>query len=70
MDLIVSRGRRAVGVKVKLAPSVRDEDVRHLAWLKAEYGTDMVGGMVVTTGTTAYRRPDGFYVVPLALLGP
>ncbi len=26
--------------------------------------------VVVTTGTTAYRRPDGIAVVPLALLGP
>jgi hypothetical protein len=30
----------------------------------------MLDAVVITTGTTAYRRADGIGVVPLALLGP
>jgi hypothetical protein len=30
----------------------------------------VLDAIVVTTGTDAYRRPDGIGVVPAALLGP
>ena len=38
--------------------------------LKEKLGDDCVNLVIVTTGTTAYRRTDGVAVVPLALLGP
>jgi hypothetical protein len=47
---------------------VTDVDVRHLHWLRREV-SDVVDLLVITTGTTAYRRADGVAVVPLALLG-
>ena len=59
-----------IGLEVKLAPDVTARDVRHLAWLRERMPDRVVDLVVVTTGTTAYRRPDGIAVVPLALLGP
>jgi hypothetical protein len=48
---------------------VTDSDVRHLLWLRDQLPGRVVDLVVVTTGSTAYRRPDGVAVVPLALLG-
>lgn len=70
VDFIVEKGRRVVGLEVKLAATVDDRDVRHLLWLKSELGDTCADVAVITTGRTAYRRPDGVAVVPLALLGP
>ena len=54
----------------KLAPSVGDDDVAHLTWLRDRLGGDLLDTAVITTGREAYRRPDGVAVIPLALLGP
>jgi len=58
-----------LGIEIKLAPAVTDQDVRHLKWLRDELGSQVVDTLVITTGPTAYRRPDGIAVIPLALLG-
>lgn len=69
VDLIVEgRDGQLVGVEVKLAQEVRDEDVRHLLWLR-DQNDDVADLIVVTTGQRAYRRGDGVAVIPLALLG-
>lgn len=69
--MILERGDcRIVAIEVKLAPSVRDDDVTHLAWLRDRLGDDLLDAIVVTTGREAYRRSDGVAVVPAALLGP
>lgn len=71
VDLIVERrDGRCLGVEVKLSPIVTDHDVRHLTWLNDRLGPELVDAIVITTGTHAYRRPDGIAVIPLALLGP
>lgn len=71
IDLIVERGdHRVLAIEVKLAHTIRDDDVRHLRWLKDQLGDEVLDTIVVTTGTDAYRRPDGIGVVPAALLGP
>jgi len=71
VDLIVRRpDGRVLALEVKLAATVTDDDVRHLTWLKARIGNDLVGAAVITTGRNAYRRADGIAVVPAALLGP
>jgi hypothetical protein len=70
IDLIVERGGRAVAIEVKLTRAVDDKDVRHLRWLEQQMGDDLLDAVVITTGPTAYRRPDGIAVVPAALLGP
>jgi uncharacterized protein len=71
IDLIVERGdHRVLAIEVKLAQTVRDDDVRHLGWLQEQLGDGLIDAIVVTTGSDAYRRPDGIGVVPAALLGP
>lgn len=71
IDLIVERGdHRVLAIEVKLAHTIRDDDVRHLRWLRDQLGDDVLDAIVVTTGGDAYRRPDGIGVVPAALLGP
>jgi predicted AAA+ superfamily ATPase len=71
IDLIVERAdHRIVAIEVKLGGAVDDRDVRHLHWLAAQLGPDLLDMIVVTTGREAYRRTDGVAVVPAALLGP
>lgn len=71
VDLIVEGADGAIlGIEVKLAADVSDSDVRHLHWLRDQVPDQVADLVVITTGTTAYRRPDGIAVVPLALLGP
>ncbi|HUP69937.1 MAG TPA: DUF4143 domain-containing protein [Acidimicrobiales bacterium] len=71
VDLIVERGdHRVLAVEVKLAHTVRDDDVRHLRWIRDQLGDSVVDTIVITTGPDAYRRGDGIGVVPAALLGP
>lgn len=70
VDLIVERAdRRVVAIEVKLARTIDDEDVRHLDWLRARLGDDLLDAIIVSTGPYAYRRTDGIGVVPAALLG-
>jgi len=71
VDLIVQGPEgQILGIEVKLAPEVRSHDVKHLLWLREQAPDQVADLLVVTTGTTAYRRHDGIAVVPLALLGP
>lgn len=71
VDFIVEGpDKRIVPIEVKLAQVVGDGDVRHLTALRRDLPDDVVDLMVLTTGTTAYRRKDGVAVVPLGLLGP
>jgi uncharacterized protein len=70
VDLIVEReDGRILAVEFKLARDAADDDVRHLKWLAGNLGDDLLDAIVVTTGTEAYRRPDGIAVVPAALIG-
>jgi hypothetical protein len=71
VDLIVERAdHKILAAEVKLARTVTDDDVRQLVWLQARLGTDFLDGVIITTGSHAYRRPDGIAVVPASLLGP
>jgi uncharacterized protein len=69
VDLIIQRAdQRIVALEVKLSPSVSDDDVRHLTWLRGQLGDDLLDAAVITTGSEAYRRADGIAVIPLCLL--
>jgi predicted AAA+ superfamily ATPase len=71
IDLVVERGDgRVVAIEVKLHPVATDKDVNHLRWLRDQMRADLLDAVVITTGTEAYRRPDGVAVVPAVLLGP
>lgn len=70
VDLVVEGpDGQVVGIEIKLAANVTDADARHLRWLRDQLPNDVVDLMVLTTGTRAYRRPDGVAVIPLSLLG-
>lgn len=70
VDLIVERAdQRVVAIETKLSATVDDDDVKHLRWLQERLGDQLLDAVIVTTGTQAYRRPDGVAVVPAALLG-
>lgn len=71
VDLIVEGDDgRVVAIEVKLGANVDARAVRHLSWLSKRLGDELLDAVVVTTGPTAYRRPDGIAVVPASLLGP
>lgn len=71
VDVIVEGSdRRIVALEVKLSATVDDADVRHLRWLGRQIGPQLADAAVITTGSDAYRRPDGIAVIPASLLGP
>lgn len=71
IDILVRQpGGRVVAIEVKLSNVVDQDDVKHLRWLRGELGWRWADGLVVNTGSEAYRRDDGIGVVPAALLGP
>lgn len=70
IDILVEKDNEYVAIEVKLAPTIKDDDVKHLHWLKSQLDDAIVDTIVVTTGPFAYRRDDGIAVVPAALLGP
>ena len=72
IDLIIEQegGNGVIAVEVKLKAVPEDSDLDHLRWLRDRVGDELLDAIVVTTGTSAYRRRDGIGVVPAALLGP
>lgn len=70
IDLVLERyDGKIIAFEVKLAPTVSENDLKHLRWLGDQLGERVVERVVITTGQYAFRRPDGIAVVPLALLG-
>ncbi len=57
-------------MEVKLTAAPKDDDVRHLRWLRDTVPDRIADLVILTTGERAYRRQDGVAVVPLGLLGP
>jgi hypothetical protein len=70
VDLVaVGPDGQLVAIEVKLGRNVEDSDVRHLQWLKEQIGPRLTSMVVISSGSDAYRRPDGVVVTPLDLLG-
>jgi predicted AAA+ superfamily ATPase len=69
-DLIVEYHGRVIAFEVKLAETIRADCAKHLNWLDAQLGGDLIDKVVITTGREAYRTKDGIAVVPAGLLGP
>lgn len=71
VDIIVRNpAGHIVAIEVKATSTVAYDDVAHLLWLRDELGYQWADGVLVNTGSEAYRRGDGIAVVPAALLGP
>jgi uncharacterized protein len=68
--IIAGNDGGVVGVEVKLSAVVKDEDIKHLKWLRERIGDQLLDSVLVNTGNQAYRRRDGIAVIPAALLGP
>jgi predicted AAA+ superfamily ATPase len=69
-DLIVEYHGRVIAFEVELAETIREDSAKHLNWLDAQLGGDLIDKVVITTGREAYRTRDGIAVVPAGLLGP
>jgi len=70
VDLLVQRAdHRVVAFETKISPTVDERDTTHLRWLRDRLGDDLLDAAVITTGSHAYRRPDGIAVIPAVLLG-
>jgi predicted AAA+ superfamily ATPase len=70
VDFIVEASdRRILAIEAKLSAVVTRDDTKHLRWLRDQLGDRFADGAVLSTGSTAYRDPDGIAIVPLALLG-
>lgn len=71
IDLVVVRDDgKVLAIEVKLATTVDDRDTTHLHWLAGHLGDALLDAIIVNTGPSAYRRPDGIGVVPLGLIAP
>lgn len=68
--IIETPARRILAVDAKLAAVIGRSDTEHLRWLRAHLGDRFAGGVILSTGTEAYRDEDGIAIIPLALLGP
>ena len=69
VDFIVEHDGGIVGIEVKLSAAIDSHDVGQLVDLRTRVSSRWIDGLVLTTGTDAYRRTDGIAVVPLGLLG-
>jgi predicted AAA+ superfamily ATPase len=69
VDFILHSGRKIIGIEVKMSSSLKEDDVKHLLWLRKRYDSEDIVLMVIYTGKYAYTRQDGIHVVPACLLG-
>lgn len=77
VDAIMECGGRWAGIEVKLSDTKADEAARNLLALRhkvlangaSQNSEPAFLAVVVGRGTLAYRRDDGVYVLPAALLG-
>jgi hypothetical protein len=70
-DLIIEgRDDGVVAFEIKLARTATDAHAKPLTWLGEQLGERLRDAVIITTGPSAYRRPDGIAVVPATLLGP
>jgi len=69
IDLIVQRtDGKILAIETKLSETVTKADFKHLNWLEAQLGAELIGKVVIYSGKYAYQD-QGVAVVPLALLG-
>ncbi len=72
--MVVLDDGRWGAVEVKLGEKQVEEGAAHLLKLANRVDVEKEGSpsflMVLTGQTTAYRRPDGVYVVPITALAP
>ncbi len=69
IDVIVDLGTRGViALEVKAAGAPDQHDARHLRWLKAELGDQLLCSAVLHTGAHSYSLGDGVLALPISSL--
>lgn len=67
IDLIAERSDGGiVAFEVKAGPLVSDKDFKPMQVLRDKVGDRFLAGVVLNTGTEAYRTPAGFHVSPIS----
>jgi hypothetical protein len=69
VDLLAELGgRRVVGIEVKATSAPREDDARHLVWLRDKLGPRFEAGVVFHTGPRAITLGDRIVAAPIASL--
>lgn len=69
VDIVVEYGGgRVFGFEVKATSAPKQDDARHLAWLRDELGDRFVGGAVLHTGPRAFMLDTNVVAAPIASL--
>lgn len=69
VDLVVeTNDGRIAAIEVKAAASITDRDVTQLRWFADNVGDDVKALAVLYTGPICYQRPDGIWLIPIAML--
>lgn len=69
IDLVVEReAGRVLGIEVKACAAPRDEDAKHLHWLRGELGARFIAGAVLHTGPSIYRLGDRILAIPICAI--
>jgi hypothetical protein len=55
-------------VEIKATASAGSNDARHLAWLRDQFGSRFVAGVVLTSGRAVYPLGERITAVPIAAL--
>ena len=66
--VLENRQGRVVGIEVKAASTVRNEDFKGLRHLADRLGDDFVAGLVLYTGDQTYSFGDRMRAMPLSAL--
>ena len=70
IDFIVERNDGAMlGIEVKSGSALGPDDFKHLKWFAKNLAKGEFTGVVLYSGEQTLRFGEGFYAVPLAVLG-
>jgi predicted AAA+ superfamily ATPase len=71
VDFVITKDDVVLAVEVKLSHETSNRDTVHLHWLGTKLDEEKkCVKAIINTGTHAYRREDGVYVIPFGLLRP
>ncbi len=69
VDLVVESNDGRLGAfEVKAAAAIKDGDLQHLRWFSDKFADDLAFSAVLYTGPVCYQRPDGIWLIPIAML--
>jgi len=67
IDIVVEYGGgRIFGIEIKATSAPKQEDGRHLVWLREEFGDRFLGGAVLHTGPRAFLLEEKIVAAPIS----